>query len=702
MKKVTRKIKQALSILLAAAMIVTMIPETSAIALAAEQTEDAAVDTDADVVEDGATVDEPTVVLQNEDELTEELDAEDEDKSEESDTTQQDETTAKVKLTFKGTTGISKITVDDSTDDVKGSYAEVESGASHTFKVTLAATYGFDKVEVKADGDEKATDIAEDRKYDKTSGVYSFTLSNVTKATTVSLTTKVTETTVNFAVTNAGSTATDGAAITVKGADKALDTATNPGVASAKADLNEKFQFTVEAKEDYVVDSVKIGTTSVEKSGDYYYFTPTAVTSVEIKVHQLSSTIAVKITGDTGFASNFAVSYLNKTNNDDAEKAIDDPTSTGATGQHETDKLWLIFRPETDKVRSISELRVNSEDNENGTVVNPVTDESLGLTYYPIEVKEDTLGGDEMNIYVSTKVDASLGNTLTVDTSSVPAGRLDSVAVYTASDKTTEIEDKVKDTDTYVTTSKKAFVAVTTTGATYGKVTLDVDNGKSTETVDATSTGTSQEYGATIDLQDGDTFGNVTVTVNVEGAAAQAAKTVTFQKNSSASAATYKVETGSKVTQSTSDKNVYTVAEGATELTFTVTVPETSLPNVRHGNGATTDDQSGTPIASIGSVEESVIGSKTYKTYKYAVSAADLEAGTSTNKDTIVIYASDETATAKITYDNTEVKLGTLKLAGDTDEGTDLGKDNAGTLSQTVANQYTSSNTLLQNQKYTQ
>ena len=424
MKKVTRKVKQALSILLVAAMVITMVPQTalsvsaeeSVEATAIEETVDTTVESAADeTMPDAGTVDETEDSAEDEDADTEESEEEEADvdtdetdtedavdeKTEETEDEKSEEGLKKEAFGYEVMTDGNKhdVTIANDLND----YAEVtftkgytdgkaEEGSDLTFTVTPADDYKVTKVEYTVGGTEGTQTITD------TDGVYTVPGDKITGDVTITVTTTpVLTNTVKFTYDENELDVQQVVTVDDKESLQAIKDK------SLTVDQNADFSFAVAAKAeskykptDAVIqdaEGANVTSTTTTKTFDEVSYT---VYTVSAKEKNINVNINQELDPDRANVLTFAVNGLKDSYTATVAGDASNTYKTGSTFLTAEDTAYVTITNATGY--KVDEVKVGS------TTLEPLTEEqSAGhVGAYKVEFTSR-----ELTLTVTTTVEAS-------------------------------------------------------------------------------------------------------------------------------------------------------------------------------------------------------------------------------------------------------------------------------------------------------
>lgn len=685
MKKVMKKWKQTLSVLLAVAMAVTLLPQTGVSALAAEPntvqtvTEGAAVeestaddditgepavdkpDTGDDTGEgttvdepdtgddagEGTTVDEPdTGDDAGEEPAVDEPDADDGVTEESSgDGTASDEAEdipVKRNALFGDVNGDTSYTVSGAYLLDGSSYEDETPIATVAYTNGCVATDEEGNVTIAADTDLTFT-VTPENGYEistvaykigtattstgvtpDTEGIYTIKASEITDAVTIDVAVEKPYT-VSFSVT--------GAKVAVGGAE-ASET---PAAQTVK--VGESLTFSVEPDEGnkirYVntTDSAE-GAIAANEDGSYT-FTPS-----EDNTTDKAATIYVNATELQDIAVNFTFDDANVkvqqvTDEGDGKKAL-----AALTGENSD----TISAKEDEKIQFIAEAKEGSK--------HSITKVAAGNT--TLAKSETATNIDEKEYYVYTLDLKDVTNDVTVTVTSEPDKNKANIATLSVNGNSAGFTATVIGNDTYQDRYKAGYEFVTEeTSLTFNirpAANYEIEKVEASYTADGAETATTKPI-----EPDGDgyyvvdftgTARLVEVRVSVGGAAIEEENTIIF--NNTSDNMSYTVTTNENVKKVNGKTNTYTLATGTKNVEFTVTAK---------GNFA--------PVVTVnGEKQEGIAGeSTTVKGIKSTPYSYTVAAGALTDNNIVVIGEAPETKTVSVQYDESEVTV-SAKLAG--------------------------------------
>ena len=642
MKKVTRKVKQAISILLVAAMVITMVPQ-AALSVSAEEavetvTETETVDTTVtdttdETKPDAGTVDETEASAEDEDADAEESEEEEADvETDETDT--EDAVDEKTEATEdeKSEEGLKKElndvepmaegvnTVEYVCDEkqvtlVKGSES-TSTDTAYTFTATAKDTFKIDSVEAfynyqseEAENLETKIDVT-----DSGNGSYEIATEQFSALADKTITIVITSSKETFDVTFAGDGLTDVEIVTLDAESK--ETAL-PETNKVTVDSGDSLKFKVALTDAAVqagkkLDEVKVdgAESALEASDGVYTYAPTAATTINVTT---KNTVTYKVTFS---ATNTEVKQVI---NDGTTISLSDALGTETTVDEGEDFAFTVLPKEGSvyKVDSVSAAGVESINLPSSTV-------KIGETDYTVYTLSDVQ--EAITVTVEETLDPDKANCLKLEVDGNAAG----VTVTVDGEEIANGEKAL---------TAKGSVPVNVTAATgYTVTNVELIGGDIYESLILRDGSVTISF---IDIRE------LTLKVTLGGAATEYDGVFTF--NNKADHMTYSVpadQTG--VTKKAGSTNLYQIAKGTTEVVFDVTATGKYTPVVTIGG----EEQKG-------NVKTPTANGKTV--YEYKVSAAVFDG--SEGIGTIVIDEEAEKKVLTVKFNDDEVKV-SATLAG--------------------------------------
>jgi hypothetical protein len=578
MKKVVKQFKQALSVLLAVAMVVTMIPETSAIAFANE-------------LEDESTIAGSTgnTYETQGDIVDSEIDP------------QSDET---------------PVDDEDNKPNEYSTQSEGSSGGSEQAAKTATVTFSIDA----------------------------------------------------------------GATVSIVGGDDL--TSTSGDDLNQTVTVGDSIEFTVDAGDNNKVKSVSTdseGNNAISQSkgntGDVYRVTPsdeTAIT-VYVKVAQLASDVGATFTASGDSASSASDIEVYKVSDAYVEGTTSITDSALATGfsawGNEGDTVRFSVKESATSINKITKVEVEV-DGETKTLTKK-TNASTEQDYY-----EFTLGATNAEVTITTAIDATMANSLTLETEGATSGITD-VDDISVKGKVSTAALAQDTSDVYVSHEAEATIMIPlTNGYEVASATQTVDGTTKKITFAKDAKDGYAEWSADVTLGTATSTKSSTVTVTIEGAASGDDKDVKIvnadkeeknvKVNVTSSSATYN-KTGEKA-------GTYTITTGSKNLTFTVDVKEGRTPAVTYGADGDADP---TEVSYSGKVTDVTYSGKNFKRYTYIISNDDTDG----LQDGDIINVSATTTTHTLAFDSTTgIKKFVVANADDATEKAQENKKNGNSL----------------------
>ena len=634
MKKVTRKVKQALSILLVAAMVITMVPQNT-LAVSAEEAVETVTETETVETTVTGETEETTSDTENVDETEnsdEDADAEETEEeeadveTEETDTEETADEETEETEDQESEEGIKKgaldaevmnagdtwaVTVDNdandnATVDFTAGYTEgnAKEGTDLTFTVTPAEGYIVTKVEYAIGG-------ADAQPIEKAEEVYTISGDVITDVVTITVTTA--------ALYDVTFNVQAGATVTVN--EKSITSETAENEKKVTVTDGESVSFTVAVADTHELVSVTADNGEVSESGEgsmTYTYTPTQAATITVATKEKTQAKQeVSFVYDEG---KLDVKQVVTENEVERLDDISDKKLEVAEGEK------LVFA-----VAAVKDSKYKPMD----AVITPTDSEEE----VPSTTATKKFGEVDYTVYTVTAVNEAL--TVTIDNELDPdKANVLTLAVDGNAGKVTVLVDdeEIANGEKALTAEGSCKVKVTAdTGYAVTKVELiDKDNkSKPLELVDGEGT----VEGIVV-------FGDnreLTLKVTLGGAASISENTI-FTFNNKADHMTYSVPEQKGVTKKAGTTNLYQVTKEATEVVFNVTATGKFTPVVTI-NG---DIQQGT-------VKETT---KNGKKYEYKVSAAVFDDVEGDDKyGTIVIDEEAEKKTLTVKFNPDEVEV---------------------------------------------
>ena len=632
MKKVTRKVKQALSILLVAAMVITMVPQNT-LAVSAEEAVETVTETETvettvtdeteETKSDAGTVDETGDTAEDEEADAEETEEEEADvETEETDTeeTADEETEAAedqeseegikkgaLDAEVMATEDPHKVTIandesDKATVDFTAGYTEgnAKEGTDLTFTVTPAEGYKVTKVEY-------AVGAGEARTITDTEGVYTIPGAEITDDVTITVTTAALYD-VTFNVQ---------AGATVKVNEKSITSETAENEKKVTVTDGESVSFTVAVEDTHELVSVTADNGAVSKSGeDSITYTYTPIQAATITVATKEKTQAKQ---EVSFVYDEGKLDVKQVVTENEVERLDD-ISGKKLEVAEGEKLVFAVAAVKDSKYKPMDAVITPTDSEE-EVPSTTATKKFGEVDYTVYTV--TAVNEALTVKIDNELDPDKANVLTL-------------AVDGNAGKVTVLVDGKK-----ITAGEKALTAEGSC-----KVNVTADTGYAVTEVELID---KDNKSTPVELKDGKgtvEFGNnreLTLKVTLGGAASISENTI-FTFNNKADHMTYSVPEQKGVTKKAGTTNLYQVTKEATEVVFNVTATGKFTPVVTI-NG---DIQQGT-------VKEST---KNGKKYEYKVSAAVFDDVEGDDKyGTIVIDEKAEQKTLTVKFNPYEVEV---------------------------------------------
>ena len=628
MKKVMKKFKQSLSILLAVAMVVTMVPQNTLSVAAAEvetiepTTEETGVET---IPAETESAEASTETVQAETETTsvqEETETETVQTETESEEVIPEETVVEAQteetneigeIAADGDSQVHNVTfaVDEAAVTVAGDSATT-ADADYTF--TAKVNDGYENLVVAAYTTatyetENKTEVEVTKPADG-SDVYTIANDKITEDITivVSATKIVTETNYKVAFAITGATVTD-----VTDAENTKEITGTVEVPEGKS-----LSFTVKANENYTLNKV----TSTVADGE-----PTDLTADDEGVYTITPEADMSVTVEAKEIAEYTVNFAA-----DENATITDVTVNGEAATVENGKVVVKADSTVTFKVSVAELYKVAEVNANDVVLT-----AEDGVYTMEAVTADT------EVTVATQLDETKCNTLEFAVDGHKASYTATVSGNTVSGNDLSAGKTFSAGDTELIANGTIGVGLNiASGYELDKVEVVVD--KKATVIEET------DGYYNVSFTDNK---NATLKVYTSPVGTEAAKTVVFAN--SASHMDYKVTTSETVKLEAGKKHTYTVAEGTKYINFTVTATGNYEPVVKLSNGTTPEFTKG--------------AAKNGKTpYTYSV-AANLIA----ENETVKIYETIENKNVTVSFVEDEVEITSASIGGkevSADDGT--------------------------------
>ena len=628
MKKVMKKFKQSLSILLAVAMVVTMVPQNTLSVAAAEvetiepTTEETGVET---IPAETESAEASTETVQAETETTsvqEETETETVQTETESEEVIPEETVVEAQteetneigeIAADGDSQVHNVTfaVDEAAVTVAGNSATT-ADADYTF--TAKVNDGYENLVVAAYTTatyetENKTEVEVTKPADG-SDVYTIANDKITEDITivVSATKIVTETNYKVAFAITGATVTD-----VTDAENTKEITGTVEVPEGKS-----LSFTVKANENYTLNKV----TSTVADGE-----PTDLTADDEGVYTITPEADMSVTVEAKEIAEYTVNFAA-----DENATITDVTVNGEAATVENGKVVVKADSTVTFKVSVAELYKVAEVNANDVVLT-----AEDGVYTMEAVTADT------EVTVATQLDETKCNTLEFAVDGHKASYTATVSGNTVSGNDLSAGKTFSAGDTELIANGTIGVGLNiASGYELDKVEVVVD--KKATVIEET------DGYYNVSFTDNK---NATLKVYTSPVGTEAAKTVVFAN--SASHMDYKVTTSETVKLEAGKKHTYTVAEGTKYINFTVTATGNYEPVVTLSNGTTPEFTKG--------------ATKNGKTpYTYSV-AANLIA----ENETVKISETIENKNVTVSFVEDEVEITSASIGGkevSADDGT--------------------------------
>ena len=628
MKKVMKKFKQSLSILLAVAMVVTMVPQNTLSVAAAEvetiepTTEETGVET---IPAETESAEASTETVQAETETTsvqEETETETVQTETESEEVIPEETVVEAQteetneigeIAADGDSQVHNVTfaVDEAAVTVAGDSATT-ADADYTF--TAKVNDGYENLVVAAYTTatyetENKTEVEVTKPADG-SDVYTIAKDKITENITivVSATKIVTETNYKVAFAITGATVTD-----VTDAENTKEITGTVEVPEGKS-----LSFTVKANENYTLNKV----TSTVADGE-----PTDLTADDEGVYTITPEADMSVTVEAKEIAEYTVNFAA-----DENATITDVTVNGEAATVENGKVVVKADSTVTFKVSVAELYKVAEVNANDVVLT-----AEDGVYTMEAVTADT------EVTVATQLDETKCNTLEFAVDGHKASYTATVSGNTVSGNDLSAGKTFSAGDTELIANGTIGVGLNiASGYELDKVEVVVD--KKATVIEET------DGYYNVSFTDNK---NATLKVYTSPVGTEAAKTVVFAN--SASHMDYKVTTSETVKLEAGKKHTYTVAEGTKYINFTVTATGNYEPVVTLSNGTTPEFTKG--------------AAKNGKTpYTYSV-AANLIA----ENETVKISETIENKNVTVSFVEDEVEITSASIGGkevSADDGT--------------------------------
>lgn len=610
MKKVMKKFKQSLSILLAVAMVVTMVPQNTLSVAAAEvetiepTTEETGVETiPAETESAEASTETVQAETESEEVIPEETVVE----------AQTEETNEIGEIAADGDSQVHNVTfaVDEAAVTVAGDSATA-ADADYTF--TAKVNDGYENLVVAAYTTatyetENKTEVEVTKPADG-SDVYTIANDKITEDITivVSATKIVTETNYKVAFAITGATVTD-----VTDAENTKEITGTVEVPEGKS-----LSFTVKANENYTLNKV----TSTVADGE-----PTDLTADDEGVYTITPEADMSVTVEAKEIAEYTVNFAA-----DENATITDVTVNGEAATVENGKVVVKADSTVTFKVSVAELYKVAEVNANDVVLT-----AEDGVYTMEAVTADT------EVTVATQLDETKCNTLEFAVDGHKASYTATVSGNTVSGNDLSAGKTFSAGDTELIANGTIGVGLNiASGYELDKVEVVVD--KKATVIEET------DGYYNVSFTDNK---NATLKVYTSPVGTEAAKKVVFAN--SASHMDYKVTTSETVKLEAGKKHTYTVAEGTKYINFTVTATGNYEPVVTLSNGTTPEFTKG--------------AAKNGKTpYTYSV-AANLIA----ENETVKISETIENKNVTVSFVEDEVEITSASIGGkevSADDGT--------------------------------